>query len=342
MTETDKNKKRWPWWGRLLLLLSPIFVLLLVIVVFEAGGRRSFNKALQDARDIGGPVTFEEIEAARKVVPDDVNGALIITSLTGPLSPSTDNPAHELLPLLGQADLPPLGEKWPDQTDQVVRDYLARLSAELSKIDGLARCESGGMPFQVAPNPFDTLLPSLGHVRESCKLKSLQVISEAMQGNTKSLVTDLDILLRHGQTLADHPTLISSLVHVATDSLALDVLQRVLGQTTVSAEQLRQIEPLVRAVEDEDRLYWGIRGERAMLVGAVTWMTASGARGIPGAASLPLPANIPGVRGWVMGDMAEGLRLENRLVKAKGPRERIKAATEVETAVVRLPRYRVL
>ncbi len=342
MKENVREKKRWSWWSKLLLLFSPIFVLLVIVMGFEAGGTRAYNRVMEEAREIGGPVTIEELEVARKSWPDERNGALIITSLTTQPAPAADDPVFESLPLLGNGDLPPLGEKWSDQTDQIVRDHLARLSADIEKINKLANCEGGRFPIQWTPNPFDTLLPNLAQVRMSCKLKSLQVIQSAMHGNTASLVTDLDILLRHGRTLADEPTLISGLVHVATDSLAIDVLQRVLGQTSVSTEQIRQMETLVKAVEDEDRLYWGIRGERAALIRAVNWLTTGGARGLPGMVPLALPAHLPGMRGWVKSDLAEAIRLESSLVKAQNAQQRMQAASQVEAAVIAMPRYRVL
>jgi hypothetical protein len=340
MPDETREKKRWPWWVKLTLALTPFLVLLVAVVVLEAGGRQAYKRALQEARAIGGPMTMEEIEAALKPWPKDRNGALVLSSLTGQIIPSGNTQAEKLVPMLGEADLPPLGEKWSEQTDRAVREHLAQLTDDLKTIDKLADCEGGRFAVKHAPNPYATILPSLSVVRTSCRLKSLQVTHEAMNGNTHTLVKDMDVLFKHGRLLADDPFLISGLVHVATDALALSTLERVLAQTSVDAERLRQIERMVGTVEEEDRLYWGVRGERAMLIGGAEWLFATGARDLAGAFVLPVPASTPGLRGWLMGDLAEGIHLEGMLVRAKTPKERIAAAVEMERAVQSLPRYR--
>jgi hypothetical protein len=342
MTDEIREKKRWPWWVKLVLALTPFLLLVIVAMVLEAGGRQAYKRAIREAREIGGPVTFEEIEAALRTWPKDRNGAMVVSSLTGQIIPAGKTETARLVPMLGEADLPPLGEKWSEQTDRAVREHLAQLTDDLKTIDKLADCEGGRFAVTRAPNPYATILPSLSVVRTSCRLKSLQVIREAMHGNTTSLVKDADILFKHGRVLSDEPFLISGMVHVAVDSLAISTLERVLAQASVDAGQLRQIEAMVKAVENEDRLYWGVRGERAMVIGGAEWMFATGARDLGGAIVLPVPASTPGVRGWLMGDVAEGIHLENTLVRVKGPKDRIQAAAQMDRAVQALPRYRIL
>jgi hypothetical protein len=342
MTEEQSPKKRWPWWGKVLLILSPFFLLIVVAMLFEAGGKRAYNQALQEARSLGGPVTLEEIEAVRRVWPADKNGAPIILSLAGKLTPAPEDEKSELLPLIGTAEMPPLGEKWSAAVDKAVASYLAQQFDTLTAIDRLLNYEGGRFPITLTPNPLGIRLSNLGLVRASAKLKSLQVTREAMHGNTASLATDLEIMLRHGRLLAEDPLLISGLVRVATDALAVDTLERVLAQAPADARQLQQIQPMLKAVEDEDRLSWAIRGERAMVIGAANWLIAGGGQSSGAALNLPVSASTPLVRGWLRADLATVIRLWSPLVQAKDSRQRARAAEQMDSSAQALSQYHVL
>lgn len=342
MTQDVQKKKRRPWWLRLILYLSPLWIILAIVLVVEISGRRAYKRAMQEARAIGGPVTFEELEAARKAWPDDRNGALILSSLAVRPYLPVGSPGYELLPVLGGADLPPLGEKWSDQTDKVVRGHLAQFSVELGEINRLARYQGGRFLLSVSPNIWDTPLTSFSNEWPALCLKSLNMIHEAMHGNAGSLATDMGILLTHGRTLADEPFLGSARMRVSSDSLAIDTLEEVLAQTPVVAEQLRQLETLIEAMEEEDRLLWGLRGQRAVTIGGVLWMIASGSRDLCGTRSLPLPANTLGMKGWLLKDLAFVVSWENKLVQAKTAEERMRVADQIDSAVRAAPRHRVL
>jgi hypothetical protein len=233
-----------------------------------------------------------------------------------------------------------LGERWSEQTDQVVRKHLASVSADLGTIDKLAGVEGGRFALNLAPDPYTILLPNLSGVRASCKLKSLEVIAKAMRGDVGSLVRDADIMIKHGRVLADEPVLISSLVHIATDSLTIETIERVLAQTPVKADQILQIEAMLKSIEEEDRMSWGLRGERAMIIGGGRWLVSSGGRGLAGL-QLPVPVSTPGVGGWFLSGLATSIELENGLVRAKDAKERRQAAAYMDSAVQAAPRYNV-
>lgn len=191
MTQDVQKKKRWPWWLRLILYLSPLWVILAIVLSVEISGRRAYSRAIQEARDIGGPVTIEEIEAARKVWPDDQNGALIMLEVIPRLPDFHRKGPHDSLPLIGEGKEYALGEKWPAQVLQDVDSYLADMSGELHAIDRLIAFTGGRFRVTHQLNPLDTQYSHLRGLRTSAKLKMLQVVLHSMTGNVASLVPDL-------------------------------------------------------------------------------------------------------------------------------------------------------
>ena len=341
MQNQTETKERWPWWFKVVLAISPILVLLAVAMLFDANARRRLDRAMAEARAAGGPVTLEELEAARKVWPDEENGALVILSLTTRLSAIPSEEGVDLLPIVGKADLPPLGQRWTDETDRAVARQLERLSRELADIDRLSDFDGGRFPVTIAPNPLETLLPHLAHVRTSCKLKSLQIIHRAMQGRTASLIDDVTVMLRHGQLFEDSFCLIEGLVRVALDSQTVCIIEHVVAQTTLDPSQLRQLDRLLADLDRNDRMFRAIQGERTFFIGATDFFRATGDLGGVGP-SLPIKPKLPGLRGWLMRDQALGLQLFNQMVNAGPQTGKMRhAAREIEAKLQALPSYYV-
>ncbi|NLE56752.1 MAG: hypothetical protein GX616_00210 [Planctomycetes bacterium] len=329
MTQDVQTKKRRPLWLRLILYLSPLWIILAIVLSVEIAGRRAYNLAMQEARNIGGPVTIEEIEAARKVWPDDRNGATVFLQIAPRLPESRDDERCKSLPVVGRAKMPTLGERWTADTEVDVAKFLASAAKELSEIDGLIEYEGGRFPITHQPNPLDTELPHLAKLRAAARLKSLQTIRAVMSGTTGSTTTDLRVIWRLGDLLTDEPSIISSLVRVAIQALSVDTLQHVLGQRSLTPPQLADIDSQFRAAEDEDSMLWGIRGERALVKGLGEWMRATGRAPPIMESRLSVIANNCGLSGWLMCDEARAWGLLNSLVDTKRGRERIALAAAI-------------
>lgn len=329
MTQNVQTKKRWPWWLRLILYLSPLWIILAIVLSVEMSGRRAYNRAMQEARDIGGPVTIEEIEAARKVWPDDENGAFIILEVIPRLPDFHRKGPRDSLPLIGEGKEYALGEKWPAQVLQDVDSYLADMSGELHAIDRLIAFTGGRFPVTHQLNPLDTQYSHLRGLRTSAKLKMLQVVRYSMTGNVASLVPDLQVIALHGRLLDDEPSIISSLVHVAVDALMIDTLQQVMAQLSLGEGQLHAIESSLAFHDVEDRLAWGLLGERATMIGAAQWLRSpNGER----------QARAPGLRGWLLHDEATAIRLWGSVVASGRGTDRLRVNQAIDAQVQSLPR----
>lgn len=306
------------WWLRFLRrLLVACLVLLAAGLIYDAFGRAEWTRALGEACADGKPVTLQELEAARKVWSDDTNGARIILDLSDRLKAIQEQAQAEDLPIFrgrqSKMPEPPFGQRWDNATDQGVASRLNEWAAVLAQIDRLRDFKGGRFPMQITPCPFDILLPSLSPLRQSARLKSLDVTWRAMHGHTDSLPDDVNILLNHGRILADEPVLISQLVRVAIDSLTLKTIEDVCGQGDLPAARILAVERLL-PVADAEYMGPGLRGERACFIGAAEYYRSGG--DLSSVIGLPprIPTWLPGVRGYLCYDQAVGVRMHNRIV----------------------------
>lgn len=344
MVESPVGKETWSLKMKLLVWLGlPLMVLVAAALVLDGVCQGKLNAAMRQARAGGEPVTFEELQAARKVWPDERNGALILVKLRTRLDAISKGPTS--LPAFESEERIPLGRKPDPEKLRVMERELERLAPELAEIDRLLDFEGGRFPLVPAPNLINLLLPDLSHVRASAKLKADQALWRVMTGNTSRLVDDVTILQRHGQLLADEPILISALVRIACDGLMMDTIERALGLTTLGAGQLKRLEALLARMEGQDRLWWGIRGKRAFFIDAVGAFRKGNLSGF-GFGMVPLPRGVertPGLRGLFMQDLAAGLRFHNRLVAAsKDSRQAARVSKEIERQAGELPVYQPL
>jgi hypothetical protein len=348
MADSPVEKRKWSLKKKLLLgFVAPLLVLLAVLLVLDGLAKGKLNAAMREARAVGGPVTFEELMAARKVWPDQQNGANVILKIKGRLDELGKNDKElESLPGFGFKDDMPLGRRLPAERDEAAGKTLGRLQPELSQIDQLLRYSGGRFPLTIAPNPIDTLLPDLKPLRTSAKLKAAQAQYRAMHGDTVHVVDDCRTILLHGQLLADEPLMISACLRIACEGWAVDTVQRVCALTTLSSEQLAELQKCLAATESPDRLSWGVRGERATFIQTGDWFRNQGEmpwpRGDPGGSDPPprWVARLPGIRGLTTRDEAVGLRLYNRWVGVCQERRRaLQADREIVAEADRVPIY---
>ena len=298
--------------------------------LYVTTGRAQVQRAMADARAGGTPLTFEEIEAARKVWPDDENGARIILELADRLDhlrvldgevvldengegwvelPEWFQPVGEefvisvsspggfvpvrvaeregrhrfrivdgrpglpvawfaetgmdALPIVGQADAPPLGQRWSDETDRLVASLLRCVSAELAAIDQLADFEGGRLPFEISGDPLDTLFPERLYMRTSFNVKMLQVVRRAMRQDASELSRDIRVLFHHCRLFGDEPTSIAVSLRTDLERTAVDTIEQACALTTLTHAQLIDIDGELAEADQEGKLYWGMLGERA-------------------------------------------------------------------------------
>src|SRR5262249_26175896 len=115
----------------------------------------------------------------------------------------------------------------------------------------------------------------------------------AQDGDTEAAVRSTRAILNTARSIGDEPTLISLLVRIAIDAVAVRTLERVLAQGEPSEAALAAVQALLQQEVDEPLLVVAVRGERAFSDGIMRQMEsheislAKLAAGIGGVSSIP-------------------------------------------------------
>jgi len=312
------------------LLLSAIFL----IAAWEITGCWALDKAIEQARAVDPRLTIEEIEASRRIWPDEENGALVLAGLLGPLADLRHDASVKSLPMIGcGTDTPELGRRWTPDVDQAVALQLRELTAELSVIDHMVDFEGGRFPLPTT-YPLMLDLKHMAGLRMAVRLKFLQALQHAMKSDRSATIHDIQTIASINRLLADEPMLISALLRIAIDALMVRAIEHCCSLAEFSEHELGQLEPLVMANDMSERLTWGMLGERASVIQMCDKLRKE---------TLGIDWRLPGIRGAVLRDKALGLELLSGWVKAsKHPEQALPINRELSRKLDTLPRYAVL
>jgi hypothetical protein len=200
---------------------------------------------------------LEDVEANRSQIPGKQNSAPVTVAVFS-LLPKNWNPAvrDEL-------------EKLPPPLD-LSAERVAKLIAELNGVEPALRKarELKDMPIgrhkiQYAPDWIGTLIPDQQNVRESAKLLDLDVCRAALGKEMSQAWESNRALLNCGRSLGDEPLLISSLIRLAIDAMAVNSLERTLALAEFPLDHLQERQKALEEESSAPLFMTGIRGERA-------------------------------------------------------------------------------
>jgi hypothetical protein len=243
-----------------------------------------------DATDPGW--RLEEIEARRVNLPPEQNSAVRIQAVKRllpnqwPAQVATqsggdlkgDNPAAP-----SKAE-PPFDEQVSDLEPQIQlsKELTEELRAELQKVAPalaearpLADMPQGRFTVAWAENGITAILPCQD-ARAAGNLLRLDAALLVQDGDPDKALTSVRGILNAGRAIGDEPTLISQLVRIALEAVAVRSLERVLAQGEPSEAALKAVQDLLEKEAAEPLLLYAARGERANNHRAMNWMTAGG------------------------------------------------------------------
>jgi len=128
-----------------------------------------------------------------------------------------------------------------------VTDLLARHAATLDLIRRAADRDSCRYHRDWTRPSFDMLLPEMQSLRKAAQLLVLETRREAADGNASDALHDVARIQRIGRHAASEPILISNLVGIAIDAMALETLAQVLPTlrksdlATLDAPEIRDL-----------------------------------------------------------------------------------------------------
>ncbi len=262
MDDSEKAHKR----GRKLTISRILFVLLLIIVcafvVFRLSVRSKLLARIEVIRAAGYPVTLTELNEWYTIPEDAENAAdtLIDAFLCYHEWNSTK---LESLPIVGRAELPPRTEPLAEETKGLVAQYLADNQQTLELLHKAAPIEHCRYPVDLSLG-FGNQMYHLTDLRKRAMLLRLESVLHAENNKSQLAARSVTSIFGIARSLAKEPLLISQLVHIACQALAVSGLERIINRTEFTDEQLVKLTQTVSNAEALSTLSGAFVGERCI------------------------------------------------------------------------------
>jgi hypothetical protein len=167
------------------------------------------------------------------------------------------------------------GPKW-DQLHLVVNARLAHETAEAGRsafgrsapnlrdeARKLKDMPSGRFAIPIEGNIFTMDLNDIQRSRETCRVLYVDALVRAHDGDMDGAAESCQAIVNTAGAFRQHPILVGYLVRCAEQAIAIDAIQRTLGQGSVTEPQLKKLQDLLQREVDNDGLLDAMRGERA-------------------------------------------------------------------------------
>ncbi len=150
-----------------------------------------------------------------------------------------------------------------------LREELQRAAEALLETRKVADLPRGRYPIVYARDFIGTLLPHVQDARMMGNLLAYDVLLRAQDEDLDGALTSCRGILNCGRSIGDEPTLISMLVRIALNHLAINKQEWILAQGEASEAVLAVMQQAFEEEAAEPLLLIGARGERGMLDGAM-------------------------------------------------------------------------
>lgn len=259
--ESAASDTRWRWRKWLLFSILGLVVLLLGVKAYQfliGNFSAKLEEAIAEADRQDPGWRLQELEARRRVIPDDRNsaGPALMVRTMMPRDWSTEKLDRLLEKLPPEAQL-------NDQQQRELIDLLEAVEGPISQALVLADMPEGRYAINWSPDYISTLLPHTQEVRGVANLLLTGALLEAQEGNGDVTLRYCQAALNAGRSIGDEPTMISLLVRVACREMTIRCIERTLAQTLPSEASLRSIQKLLEDEEAQPLLLIAARGERA-------------------------------------------------------------------------------
>lgn len=199
---------------------------------------------------------LEQIEANRRVVPDEQNGALLVVKAHGALPKGwTSKPLDEL-----EKIAPPV--QISEEIAKQLRAELAIAEPALIEARKLIGYPHGRYAIQYAPDFISTLIKEQQDARTIGALLFLDASASIQDGHPDKAWHSARALLNVGRSLGDEPLLITVLTRMAMQGRTIQCLERILGHRAVSDGELAMVQDALTDEVAENLFLIGMRGER--------------------------------------------------------------------------------
>lgn len=220
---------------------------------------------------------FSDVMTDREAVPDEENSALVAAAAFNLLpNPWPPKPPHEgesqepetldvatALERVAKADD---SRRLDDAIVEAIRADLETHREAVALARSLVDYDRGRHDIEPGLNLFDIPLPDTQNVRTIPPLLRADAILSAQFGEFDAALDSCRAIVASARAIGDEPFLVSQHVRLSMDGFVEPTVRRVLGQGEPSDAALAMLQDLLYDEREQPRLWWGVRGERALLV----------------------------------------------------------------------------
>jgi len=255
---TEKPRRKWKF--------LQILVLLLVFIIAGFMGFRlvlksKLNARLDAIRAAGYPATCAELDAWYTIPESAENAADTFRDSFSHYNKWEEDKKRKLLPIVGQAELPQRTEPLTEETKDLITQYLADNQQALELLHKGAAIEHSRYPIDLGKG-FEALMPDLSNIRDGAKLLKLKAVLHAENGKPEQVVDSITSTFGLARSLSKEPILVSQLVRIACQALAVSTIERSINRTEFTDEQLVDLSGTVVSAEAPSVMTRAFIGER--------------------------------------------------------------------------------
>jgi hypothetical protein len=199
---------------------------------------------------------LEDLEAARKNIPDEQNSALLVIKLSGKIG--TFLSALDALSLPEQPAV-----RLTDEQAQGLRAALDMVATERAEAIRLKEIPAGRYPGHVGPAAGGFMRPQVQAGRELVYLLQHDAMLRAHDGDVDGALQMCQALANTARAIGDDPHPISQLVRGVEQYIAAAAIERALAQGVASDATLASTQQMLQETERDPLFLYAARGARA-------------------------------------------------------------------------------
>ena len=257
--ETTTQRRRKLTVTRVLIVL--LLLIIAAFVLFRLSVRSKLQARIDAIRAAGYPATPAELNDWYTIPDSAENGAYWIIDAFSYYYELTDREELKLILIVGSAELPPRTESLSDDTKNRVARHIADNQQALELLHKGAAAEHFRYPVDFSAG-FDILMPYLNQLKKGARLLNLEAVLHAENAESQLAADSVISSFGIARSLAKEPMLVSQLVRIACQALAVSALERIVNRTELVDDQLAEIAEHICNAEDPSamsRAYVGAR-----------------------------------------------------------------------------------
>jgi hypothetical protein len=334
-----KTSRHRRWW---IFLLIAAVGLVGLFVLYRMRQTDRIEAKLDEIRRAGYPVTLEELnEWYPAPPPGEANAADVLLAAFSKYK-TWDDEKSKGLPLVDRkTDIPARNEPLSEETKKLIAEYLADNAEAITLLHEAAGVKHCRFPIDLTQGWLNMTSSHMSPLRKGARMLYLEALLNADNDDFEAGSDAVVAAFGLARSLKEEPVLISHLVRVAVQSVAISSLERVLNRTSPTDHKLVSLFDTVREAEDLKGVTRALAGERCMFSACFTDPAVFPGMGANRPANIAMISYIYSAAGLKDLDHLTYLELMTDHVKGvESPfPQRCRTGKDLDARIEALPRY---